>query len=64
MGLPSDLVTRNSEYRRLGKSAGARQVAYRQLFKHHFPESRIAEIREGSLCALHSPSINSAEPEI
>lgn len=45
LGKPNDLVTPYLEYLRLGKSAEARQVAYRQLFKHHIPEGSVADIR-------------------
>jgi len=39
-------VTPYLEYRRLGRTDKERQAAYRQLFKHHIPESSITEIRE------------------
>jgi putative transposase len=48
LGLPSELVIANIEYRRLGKSDGERQAAYRQLFKHHIPAASIADIREAT----------------
>lgn len=45
LGEPNTLITPYQEYRRLGKTDKERQAAYRQLFKHHLPESSIAEIR-------------------
>lgn len=48
LGKPNDLVTPYLEYLRLGKSAEARQAAYRQLFKHHIPEGSIADIRDAT----------------
>ncbi len=48
LGKPDELVTQHIEYLRLGKAAEARQAAYRQLFKHHLPESSMAEIREAT----------------
>jgi putative transposase len=48
LGQPNELVTPHLEYRRLGKTDEARQAAYRQLFKHHIPESSVAEIREAT----------------
>ena len=48
LGQPDDLVTPHLEYRRLGKTDEERQAAYRQLFKHHIPESSVAEIREAT----------------
>jgi putative transposase len=48
LGQPDGLVTPHLEYRRLGKTEEARQAAYRQLFKHHIPESSVAEIREAT----------------
>ncbi|MDP2758984.1 MAG: transposase [Sideroxyarcus sp.] len=48
LGRPNDLVTPYLEYLRLGKSAEARQAAYRQLFKHHIPESCVADIRDAT----------------
>ncbi len=37
LGQPNDLVTPYLEYLHLGKTAEARQAAYRQLFKHRTP---------------------------
>lgn len=48
LSLPDELLTAHLEYRRLGKTDEARQAAYRQLFKHHIPESSVAEIREAT----------------
>lgn len=48
LGQPKAFVTPHSEYRYLGKTEPERQAAYRQLFKHHLPEKRIAEIREAT----------------
>ena len=48
LGKPDDLLTAHVEYRRLGKTDDERQAAYRQLFKHHIPESSINEIREAT----------------
>ncbi len=48
LGQPNELVTTHLEYRRLGKIDKARQTAYRQLFKHHIPESGVAEIRDAT----------------
>ncbi|MGC2049350.1 MAG: hypothetical protein WA635_12175, partial [Gallionella sp.] len=45
---PDELLTPHLEYRRLGKTDEARQAAYRQLFRHHIPESSVAEIREAT----------------
>lgn len=48
LGQASDLVTPYVEYLQLGKSAEARQAAYRQLFKHHISDGRIADIRDAT----------------
>lgn len=48
LGQPNELVSPHVEYQRLGKIDEARQAAYRQLFKHHIPESSVAEIREAT----------------
>jgi len=48
LGQPNGLVTPYLEYRRLGKTDQERQVAYRQLFKHHIPEKSLTEIREAT----------------
>jgi len=48
MGLPNDLLTPYLEYQHLGRTDDERQAAYRQLFKHHIPESGIAEIRSAT----------------
>ncbi len=48
LGQPNDLLKPHIEYQRLGKNDEARQVAYRQLFKHHLPESSLSEIREAT----------------
>ena len=48
LGKVDELLTPQLEYKRLGKTVSDRQAAYRQLFKHHLPESSIDEIREAT----------------
>ncbi|MDO8811264.1 MAG: transposase [Gallionella sp.] len=48
LGKPNDLVTPYLEYLHLGKTAEARQAAYRQLFKHHIPEGSVDDIRDAT----------------
>src|SRR5512139_164511 len=48
LGQPNELVAPHLEYLRLGSSDAARQVAYRQLFKHRIAESTLDEIREAT----------------
>jgi len=45
---PDELATPHLEYRSLGKTEEERKAAYRQLFKHRIPETRIVEIREAT----------------
>lgn len=54
LGQQDALVTPHLEYRRLGKTTGERQAAYRQLFKHRIPNASLDEIREATnkACAL------------
>jgi putative transposase len=47
-GKPNELVSPHIEYLRLGKTDEERQAAYRQLFKHHIPESSMNEIRDAT----------------
>jgi len=42
------IVVAHLEYRHLGKSDPERQAAYRQLFKHHLPETSLTAIREAT----------------
>ncbi len=48
LGQPAAWVKPHPEYLRLGRTAEARQAAYRQLFKHRLAESSLAEIREAT----------------
>ena len=48
LGKPDELMSPHIEYLRLGRSEDARQVAYRQLFKHHIAETSMDEIREAT----------------
>ena len=48
LGQSNELVKPHLEYLRLGRADGERQAAYRQLFKHHIPESSMTEIREAT----------------
>ena len=45
LGKASPLLTRQGEYRRLGKTDEERREAYRALFKSHMAPAQIAEIR-------------------
>ena len=48
MARSDDLVTTHLEYRRLDKTAEARQAAYRLLFRHLIAESSVAAIRDAT----------------
>jgi putative transposase len=48
LGQSNDLVTPYLEYLNLGKTAEARQAAYRQLFKYHITERSVAEMRNAT----------------
>ncbi len=48
MGEPNEIVSPHLEYRRLGKSEQERQMAYRQLFRHHVSEESANAIREAT----------------
>lgn len=48
LGDTDELVSPHDEYRRLGRTAMARQQAYRALFKTHIGEKMLAEIREST----------------
>lgn len=45
-GKPDRLVTDHEIYSRLGDHAVMRQQAYREMLRHHLPESDIHQIRE------------------
>ena len=48
LGHDSTLVVPHSLYRRLGRAADERQMAYRHLFKHHLSEATLATIRDAT----------------
>ena len=48
LGQLEELVVPHTEYQHLGDSNKARQVAYRELFKHQLSENCIADIREAT----------------
>lgn len=48
LGQPNDLVVPHLVYNRMGKAAGERQAAYRQLFKHRISNDSLDEIREAT----------------
>ena len=48
LGKPIQLLTPHLLYRRLGKTAQERQMAYRALFRGRMPEHELAAIREAS----------------
>lgn len=48
IGQENDIITPHLEYKRLGKTPGERQSAYRQLFRAHISEMTLEEIREAT----------------
>ena len=48
IGQTDDLIVPHAEYQRLGETNDARQMNYRELFKHHIPQNNIDEIRDAT----------------